>query len=77
MKLNVILNNDIDQMNIFFLLLFERIYIKFQNFIRTGYLHCIPQGTTEYLPNTKDELFKQYKIIEKPSLKFQLFNQPE
>ncbi|CAF1525144.1 unnamed protein product [Rotaria sp. Silwood1] len=61
----------------FFLLLFERIYYKFQNFIRTGYLHCIPQGTIEYLPNTKDELLKQYKIIGKPSTIFQLSNQPE
>ncbi|CAF4349448.1 unnamed protein product, partial [Rotaria sp. Silwood2] len=61
----------------FFLLLFERIYYKFQNFIRTGYIHCIPQGTIEYLPNTKDELLKQYKIIGKPSTKFQLLNQPE
>lgn len=55
----------------FFLLLFERIYFKFQNFIRTGYLHCIPQGTIEHLPNTKAELLKQYNIIGKPSLEYQ------
>jgi len=61
----------------FFLLLFERIYNKFQNFIRTGYLHCIPQGTIEYLPNTKEELLKQYKIIGKPSLEYHLLDQPE
>jgi hypothetical protein len=61
----------------FFLLLFERIYNKFQNFIRTGYLHCIPQGTIEHLPNSKEELLKQYKIIGKPSLEFHLLDQPE
>ena len=61
----------------FFLSLFERIYIKFQNYIRTGYLHCIPQGTIEHLPNSKDELLKQYKIIGKPSIELPLFNQPE
>jgi hypothetical protein len=61
----------------FFLLLFERIYNKFQNFIRTGYLHCIPQGTIEHLPNSKEQLFKQYKIIGKPSFEFHLHNQPE
>ncbi len=61
----------------FFLSLFERIYIKFQNFIRTGYLHCIPQGTIEHLPNSKEELLKQYKIIGKPSVEFPLFNQHE
>ncbi|CAF3505753.1 unnamed protein product [Rotaria socialis] len=61
----------------FFLLLFERIYMKFQNFIRTGYLHCIPQGTIEYLPNTRDELLKQYKIIGKPSVELQASNPSE
>ena len=61
----------------FFLLLFERIFSKFQNFIRTGYLHCIPQGTIEYLPNTKDELVEKYKIIGKPSTNAQILNQPE
>jgi hypothetical protein len=61
----------------FFLLLFERIYLKFQNFIRTGYLHCIPQGTIEYLPNSKEELLKQYKIIGKPSSEFHILHQPE
>lgn len=61
----------------FFLLLFERIYNKFQNFIRTGYLHCIPQGTIEYLPNSKQELLKQYKIIGKPSSEFHSLHQPE
>ena len=49
----------------FFLLLFERIYIKFQNFIRTGYLHCIPQGTIEYLPSSKSELLRRFRIIGK------------
>ena len=61
----------------FFLLLFERIYQKFQNFIRTGYLHCIPQGTIEYLPNSREQLFKQYKIIGKPSTELQILHQPE
>ena len=61
----------------FFLLLFERIYLKFQNFIRTGYLHCIPQGTVEHLPQSKEQLFKQYRIIGKPSTDVQLTNQPE
>jgi len=61
----------------FFLLLFERIYIKFQNFIRTGYLHCIPQGTIDYLPNSREELLKRYKIIGKPTAEFHSFNQAE
>jgi hypothetical protein len=61
----------------FFLLLFERIYIKFLNFIRTGYLHCIPQGTIEELPNTKAQLLKLYKIIGKPSSEFHLLDHHE
>jgi hypothetical protein len=61
----------------FFLLLFERIYLKFQNYIRTGYLHCIPQGTIDYLPNSREELLKRYKIIGKPPVEFRSFNQSE
>ncbi|CAF1164023.1 unnamed protein product [Adineta ricciae] len=61
----------------FFLLLFERIFLKFQNFIRTGYLHCIPQGTIEYLPCSREELFKQYTIIGKPTTDFSSLHEPE
>ena len=61
----------------FFFLLFERIYIKFQNFIRTGYLHCIPQDTIDYLPKSKRQLLEQYNIIGKPASKFYPINQLE
>jgi hypothetical protein len=58
----------------FFLLLFERIYLKFQNFIRTGYVHCVPQGTIEYLPSSSEELMKSYRIIGKPSAEHRSFD---
>ena len=61
----------------FFLLLFERIYLRFCNFIRTGYLHCVPQGTIDYLPKSKDELNRSYRIIGKPPSDNELLDQPD
>ena len=61
----------------FFFLLFERIYLKFQNFIRTGFLHCVPQGTIEYLPLTNEDLTRQFRIIGKPTNSSSIIEHPE
>ena len=58
----------------FFVLLFERIYSKFQNFVHTGYLHCVPQGTIEWLPSSKEQLLNKYRIIGKPPAGFSAVN---
>lgn len=52
----------------FFLLLFERIYGKFQNFVRTGYLSCVPHGTIDSLPASREILLENYRIVGKPQV---------
>ncbi|CAF3303369.1 unnamed protein product [Rotaria socialis] len=38
---------------------------------------CYAIGAIEYLPNTRDELLKQYKIIGRPSIELQASNSSE